>query len=298
MDNCNVVRDVLPLYAEELVCGDTKELLERHLEHCEGCRAELAKLRKPAGVVPDTDTAPLECLKRRLRRRRMQAGFFAAVLALLFAVTVFSALTAPKYFPYSEDLLEIAEGPAGSVVIVFDERVTGYSVHKSFDSRRSAEVYRVSAWNTTWDVYADRRGGQNMVVTPTDGSEVQIYYAQNDGSEDVLIYGQGADPDEGTVTLPRLILLPYFMVALLCFAGLLAVRAALRGREAVTLWLDRLLPLPAAYMLAHLFTKGFSFKTYSPQRDLCFIVLAAMLLYCGTLAVISFYRGGKGKRKG
>lgn len=293
MNNCNVVRDILPLYAEDMVCGDTRELLEQHLEHCEACRAELAQMRKPAGIVPDTDTAPLEGLRRRLRHRRVQAGLFAAVLALLLAVTVFSALTAPNFFPYSENLLEIAEGPAGSVVIVFDDSVTGYSVHSSFDSERSAEVYRVSAWNTTWDMYADRRGGQNMVVTPAGGVDVQIYYAQSNGSEDILLYGQEVDVEKGTVTLPRLILLPYFLLALLSLAVLLAMRAMLKGREAVTLWLDRLLPLPAAYMLAHLCTKGLNFATYSPQRDLCFIALAAMLLYCGALTGVSLYRAGK-----
>jgi len=296
MDNCNVVRDILPLYAEDMVCGDTRELLERHLEHCESCRAELAKIRKPAAIAPDTDTAPLEGLKRRLRRRRARAGFFAAVAALLIAVTVFSALMAPNYFPYSEELLEISEGPSGSVVILFDQGVTGYSVEREYNSGSAAEVYRVSAWDTAWDTLANRRGGQNIVVTPADGSEMMIYYAQNDGSEDVLVYGRGAEDDRGTVTLPRLILLPYFLIALLAFAGLLVVRAVWKGRAAVPLWLDRLLPLPAAYVLAHLLTKGVNFKTYSPQRDICFIALAAMLLYCGILAGVSIYRARKKER--
>ena len=36
--NCNVIQDILPLYIEDAVSDDTKELVEEHLQNCEICQ--------------------------------------------------------------------------------------------------------------------------------------------------------------------------------------------------------------------------------------------------------------------
>ena len=35
--NCNVIQDILPLYIDDVVSDDTKELVEEHLQNCEIC---------------------------------------------------------------------------------------------------------------------------------------------------------------------------------------------------------------------------------------------------------------------
>ncbi len=36
--NCNIIKDILPLYVDGVVSDDTKEIVEEHLEHCEECK--------------------------------------------------------------------------------------------------------------------------------------------------------------------------------------------------------------------------------------------------------------------
>lgn len=55
--NCNVVRDILPLYADEVVCEDTKTLVEEHLEECALCRTELADMRSEILLPAQPDGA-------------------------------------------------------------------------------------------------------------------------------------------------------------------------------------------------------------------------------------------------
>ena len=43
--SCNVIKDILPLYAEDMACEETKALVEAHLCSCEGCRNVLAELK-------------------------------------------------------------------------------------------------------------------------------------------------------------------------------------------------------------------------------------------------------------
>ena len=48
--SCDIIRDLLPLYAEELASTDSRGAVEEHLCECEGCRAELDALKKPVPV--------------------------------------------------------------------------------------------------------------------------------------------------------------------------------------------------------------------------------------------------------
>ena len=40
-NQCNLIKDILPLYVEDMVSTDTQEFVNAHLEHCAECRAEL-----------------------------------------------------------------------------------------------------------------------------------------------------------------------------------------------------------------------------------------------------------------
>ena len=44
--SCNIIRDILPLYVDEAVCEETKELVEEHLFTCEDCRKEAEMMKK------------------------------------------------------------------------------------------------------------------------------------------------------------------------------------------------------------------------------------------------------------
>ena len=73
---CDVIRDLLPLYAEKLASPASSALVEQHLAECEACRAELEQMEKPVPVQPEPQPdAPL-------RNIRIAA---AAVLAVLCA---------------------------------------------------------------------------------------------------------------------------------------------------------------------------------------------------------------------
>ena len=45
--HCSVIRDILPLYADDSVSRDTAELVREHLEDCPACRGELERICHP-----------------------------------------------------------------------------------------------------------------------------------------------------------------------------------------------------------------------------------------------------------
>ena len=294
-NKCNVIKDILPLYVEDMVSTDTEEFVNEHLEHCAECRAEFERMRNPAKFVPEIDTniVPLKRIRQDLFIRRLQTIFFTAILACAIGAVIFGILTSPKFFPYSDNLLNVIDSPDGNIIITFDKKVTGYSSVKEFNSETETEVYRVNAWTTTWDLYLSNRGEQNIVI-PSDGAaKIQIFFTQNNGSEDVLIYGPDDNAHQDIITLPRQILLPYFAVAFFALVILAVLRFILKKKPEIIVWIDRAILFPISYMAAQLCTKGLNFTTYSSQRDFCIIALVAILFYLAMLTGKSLFQSKK-----
>ena len=44
--NCEVIRDLLPLYADDVCSAASREMVEEHLQDCNDCREELDRIRK------------------------------------------------------------------------------------------------------------------------------------------------------------------------------------------------------------------------------------------------------------
>ena len=84
--DCEVIRDLLPLYAEHMASPASTALVEEHLQECEACRAELEQMLQPVPVQPEPQPdAPLKGIRASLRKKRILTAA-AAVLAVLCAV--------------------------------------------------------------------------------------------------------------------------------------------------------------------------------------------------------------------
>ena len=82
---CGVVRDLLPLYAENLTGGESRALIEAHLPECPPCQAELASIQTPAKPALKAADS-LRNVSRRLRRKKAFAAMAAALAVLLVAL--------------------------------------------------------------------------------------------------------------------------------------------------------------------------------------------------------------------
>ena len=90
-NECNIIRDILPLYADKMVSADTESFVEEHLIGCAECRAELEKL-KVADVIEsavsdaeNNDEKRLKAFAGKINRKRhIVISAFAAVLLLTF----------------------------------------------------------------------------------------------------------------------------------------------------------------------------------------------------------------------
>ena len=45
---CEIIKDILPLYVDDVVSADTRTMVEEHLAECESCKKEAEAMRTTA----------------------------------------------------------------------------------------------------------------------------------------------------------------------------------------------------------------------------------------------------------
>ena len=89
---CAVVKDLLPLYHDGVVSGDTSGLIEAHLEDCESCRNELNSIRNDEKLEENLIEQDKDSYFREFRdgvRTLRRNGTIRGVLIALAVVAVF-----------------------------------------------------------------------------------------------------------------------------------------------------------------------------------------------------------------
>lgn len=93
---CGIVNDLLPLYAEDMVSGETAAALDAHLAGCPACRGKLQEMKTPPPVsagATEQETAPLRKFRHRLLLNLLGAPLWLPLLILICALVLTVVLT-------------------------------------------------------------------------------------------------------------------------------------------------------------------------------------------------------------
>lgn len=296
--DCSIVQDLLPLYEEDMLREETKEFVDGHLVQCAACRAELDALKADVKPAP-VSAQPLRDLKRQLRRKKLTAVLLAVTFALTLATTGFAYLTAPQYLPYNAADWSVHEPDASLDAVLNGEEhiciepltpVSGTEVESVIDPDSGETVYIISAWRTLLDKWLGKLdtvngNGDKLILLDTTNCRV-VYYAQNNGQENMVLYGERSG---GIISLPRLALGYYVLLSLALFITLGIAFLICRKKKAGKA-LGYLALAPASYLAGHLLVKGLTTTSYQMQRDFSLIAFAAVLIYSAVLLALSLLR--------
>lgn len=104
--SCDVIRDLLPLYAEDMVSNDSRGLVEEHLEGCDPCKKELELLKQAQKLPVDVDTHGLERVSKEIRKRKI-------LTVLCVIATIFSLIWSGMAFVLSPIYLNAEQAIEG-----------------------------------------------------------------------------------------------------------------------------------------------------------------------------------------
>lgn len=290
-NECSIVRDLLPLYAEHLTSSDTNSFVEAHLKCCATCRAELDAMKQPNEIPIEMDSKPLKNLKKKLMVKKIQTIAWTVVFVLAIVVAALAVMDTPLFYPYSEDCVSLTENTDGSLTVTFSEEITDYRCELSTtDPDTGSTIYYIEAWSSFWAQQFTKRGIQSTTIVPKDNTALVVYYAQNNGEADVCLYNNSGVDYGGVITLPRLTLGYYLLIDGAVLAVLLFAWFVFRKSSKARVWIERALLLPVSYAAGHLIVMGFNTVSYALVRDFLIIVLLTLLIYCCLLLGHNIFR--------
>lgn len=79
---CNIIKDLLPLYAENIANDDTKELIEEHLKECDSCMENLASMKQTQTIPQVQENEIIDKLKN---------NFIRVALNIILVIAIFLA---------------------------------------------------------------------------------------------------------------------------------------------------------------------------------------------------------------
>jgi competence protein ComGC len=295
---CNIIKDVLPLYVENMLSDDSRIMVEEHIEQCQECKAYFNEMRTSHEIPADRSAAPLLKIRSTVRKKKIQTSILTMMFALMIFVIIIAFLTAPEYIPYSESSVTINEIGNGAVIALFDKNVSGYDINRYPTDDDTGYEYHITTWNSIWNRSIKRSNVNNTILNPNGENVISVYYYQTDESEDRLIYGKDINPGGGVVTLPRLFLTHYALFAIV-FASIcgLIMMILHRNKEVFHITMNIFL-LPVSYLLGHLIIKGVTSSSYTATRDFYAILLVMLPLYIAFLMAVNLISQYKQKHEG
>ena len=191
---CDIIRDLLPLYAEDMVSTDSKMLVDEHLCGCDGCRKELEKFLKTEPIALETDLEPLKNVRKMIIRRRALSVMASVFTLLTLASFVITYLFAPFQLTMEQAIDDFYIREDAKIVINYSPYVTGRSVSGFNDN------WFINQYSTRYDMW---KGDNRKSIEELFGGDGIITEEERQRYENIDIFsgeGQWLSSDGKTVS--------------------------------------------------------------------------------------------------
>lgn len=266
MNNCEIIKDLLPLYKEELLSEESKTFVENHLKTCPECE----NLLKDQIQIENKETKPLDFVEKRIKKESRY--FTLAVLALIGSILIFiiSYLNTPRHFEHEKDLYKVYKSK-DIYTVEFSDKVSGIDYIDTEDA-----IY-LDAYTTKYDEIFNKERPRKSLTFHKDKLKTVLY--QNHESMPNMVIGSG---EVRQTLLPRLFLGFYARLSIIGFVGLgvLIFLIEKSRKKAISLPIKTLLiGAPLSLFLAIIAIKGLNTSTYYPVTDFKYIAFLALGVY-------------------
>jgi len=177
--SCDIIRDLLPLYVEDMVSPASRELVDDHLCGCDACAKELAALKKAEKVPLEVETDALKKLGKAIRKRRLMTAVAAVMTLLTMAVTVFIFMMTPYYLTAEEAVEGVELREDGGLAIDYARGIVGQA--GCADPKNGRNIQLCDTTRFDW-LQAKRRQKQEEKMTQ---AELEAYVMQMFGLKEM-----------------------------------------------------------------------------------------------------------------
>lgn len=168
--SCNIIKDLLPLYAEDMVSEDSKKMVDDHLCGCDDCTKELAVIKKTPKVPLEVDVQSLKRVGDSIKRRRIVAALTAIMTLLTLCVSTYVYLLTPYYLTAEEAIEDVYLNEDGGLIIDYARGINGRSGWSN-----GTNNWGVLCHTNRYDWYMGRQ--KDLDIAALTEEELKVYIA-------------------------------------------------------------------------------------------------------------------------
>lgn len=266
MRDCNIIKDLLPLYKEDLLSNESKTFVEEHLKTCPECE----NLLKDEIKIESKNTKPLDFVGKRIKKEARYSTLAAIALIGSILIFIISYLNTPRHIEYDKDLYKVYMNDK-TYTVEFSDKVSG------IDYTDTEDAIYLDAYSTKYDEIFNKDRLRKSLTFHKDNFKTVLY--QNHESMLTMVIGSG---EVHQTLLPRLVLGFYARLTIIGFLGLglLIFLIEKIRKKSISLPIKTLLiGAPLSLFLGIISIKGFNTATYYPVTDFKYIVLLSLGIY-------------------
>ena len=266
MNNCDIIKDLLPLYKENLLSEESVKFVEDHLKSCPKCK----NLLTDEIEIKNENTKPLDFVEKRIKK---ETRFFTlAVVSLIGSILIFiiSYLNMPRHIEYEKDLYKVYKGDA-IYTVEFSDKVSG------IDYTDTEDAIYLDAYTTKYDELFNKDRQKKSLTFHKDKIKTVLY--QNHESMPIMVIGHG---EVRQTLLPRLVFGLYAWMSIIGFfviAFAIFLQEKLRKKSLSLPIKTLLIGAPLSLFLAIIAVKGLNTATYYPTTDFKYIAFLSLGIY-------------------
>ena len=197
--SCNIIRDILPLYLDDVVCDETKEMVEEQLQSCVSCREEASSMKKDI-ILPASksqrfaEARVIKKLKNKIFQKKVVISLVTAAAVLAAGTGVYALLVLPEsVIPYEESGVSVSSVSLGDLggkylyCSIGTSEAAGSVCHDPVTVQTEEgekTVVILYAYSTPWSKYVEtnlENGREDSVILEPLGSADEIdevYYGE------------------------------------------------------------------------------------------------------------------------
>lgn len=174
MTNCNIIKDLLPLYVDDVCSDETKAMIVEHLASCESCKKEYEELKSQEAIefYPEIDINEEKAIQSFAHKIRLKS-IFKIILAIVATIATIFALAFALYVPSSPVTYE-----DGMLSVDTTSDTTRIDINLK-NYKTAYAVYYLNE-DGTYDVYVTVEKNLWSTIVPDTNPESKYIYINDD----------------------------------------------------------------------------------------------------------------------
>jgi len=166
---CNVISDLLELYADGVVSDDTKDMVEYHLSDCSKCIEKLALIKQSLNLPAEVNEEPIKKIKRKIKKKNIIVSLVSVFAVATILVAAFSFINQYKVaIPYERThIFSVEQGPdEWDISINFMDNIEEYNIYGKLLADGTNEYYIYFSDNYISRLFSNRAAVTSFVSIP------------------------------------------------------------------------------------------------------------------------------------